>query len=396
MSPPGVALVFAALVLAAPREAPTTDPRTAAKLEQAVEHLQAERWGQAREILEPLHQKRQLSPYESARVERMLAAAAQGEAQYDEARRHLGEAIASGGLSEGELADARFSIAQLFMAEERWQAGIEALRAWMASGAKPEAHAYYLLAAAHYRLGQSAQAVEAAQRAVDLQVRPDEAQLGLLASLRLEREEWAQAAPLLARLVGLAPAKKLYWTQLSSVLWAQGKSDEALAVMQLAYAGGSLTEPDELRRLADLLLRAGVPRRAAEVLAAGIEQHTLPGEREDFERLGQAWLAARHPERALPALERAAALAQGGEAYLRLAAVHVEREDWAAAVSALDRARERGGLTAPAAAELLLGVALLGAEQPQRARQHFLRAAEDPERRAEAEGWLRFLDDEGL
>jgi tetratricopeptide (TPR) repeat protein len=112
------------------------------------------------------------------------------------------------------------------------------------------------------------------------------------------------------------------------------------------------------------------------------------------EKLGNCWVAAREYDRAVPALERAADLAETGDLYVRLGEVQVQREDWVGAAAALRRGLEKGRLANPGNAQLLLGIASYGQRKPEEARTWFRRAAQHGKTRAEAEGWLQHVEQE--
>ncbi len=371
--------------------APDIDQKTGAKLNKALELLTAEKYDQAREILEGLNRDR-LSPYELARVESILAAIAQGQEKTALAREHLKKAIDSGGLNDQEVMSMRFQIAQLWLAEEKWKEGIEALKSWFASGATPNSNAYYLLAVAYYQQKDFKSALEPAQKAVDLAERPQEGWLQLLLALRLEREEYDPALPILKRLLSIAPAKKTYWMQLSNVYGMMEKYGEALVPMQMAYYAGFFSDAGEYRRLADLAINQNVPYRAAVVLTKAIDEKKIEPDVRDWEKLGNCWVAARHYDKAVAPLTRAATLAESGDIYLRIAEIHVQREEWQKAVDAVRRALDKGRLKNPTDAQMLMGVALVSQKKLKEARGYFQRAVEDSKAKGEAQGWLRFID----
>jgi len=373
--------------------APVMDMKVGIKLNKAVELLNADKYEEARELLLGLNRDR-LSPYELARVESVLAAIAQGQDKMGEAREHLQKAIDSGGLNDQEISSTRFQLAQLFLAEEKWKEGIAALKAWFASGVTPNANAYYLLAVAYYQLKDWKSALEPAQKAVDLNDRPQEGWLQLLLALRLEREEYEPAVPLLRRLIGLAPTKKTYWMQLSNVYGMMEKYGDAIVPMEIAYAAGYFTEPGEYRRLADLAINQNIPYRAATLLTRAIDEKKLEPDQKDWEKLGNCLVAARHFNRAIAPLTRAATMADSGDVYLRIAEIHVQHEEWPKAVEAVTHALDKGKLKNPADAQMLMGVALVSQKKHKEARAYFLRASEDPKAKAEAQGWLRFIDAE--
>jgi tetratricopeptide (TPR) repeat protein len=367
------------------------DQKIGAKLNKAIELLNADKYEEAKAVLESINMAR-LSPYELARVESILAAIAQGQEHPSEARDHLLKAIESGGLNDQEVLSTRFQVAQLFLAEEKWKEGVAALKAWFASGATPNSNAYYLLAVAYYQMKEYALALEPAQKAIDLSDKPQEGWLQLLLALRLEREEYDLAVPILHKLLKASPGKKNYWLQLSNIYGMAEKYAEALVPMQMAYAAGLLTEASEYRRLADLALHQNIPYRAAVVLSKAIEDKKIPPEFKDWEKLGNCWIASRQYDKAIAPLTKAAALAENGDSYVRLAEIEVQLEDWQKAVDALVHALDKGNLKSESEAHILMGVVLLNQKKLKEARARFQRAIEDPKKRAEAEGWIRYID----
>src|SRR5262252_6171746 len=177
----------------------------------------------------------------------MLASIASSEQQYDESRKNLELAIQSGGMSDDEILNAQYSVAQLYMVQERWNEGITALKKWFETAPNPNAGAYYLLAIAYYRTDNRKAAIEPAQKAVDMSEKPQPNWIELLLALRLEAEQYDKALPLLKYLVSASPEKRNYWMQLSAVYRQMEKYDESLAVIQCAQYAGFITEPSDIK-----------------------------------------------------------------------------------------------------------------------------------------------------
>jgi tetratricopeptide (TPR) repeat protein len=375
------------------RDAPSVDPTTGKRLVEAIEHLKADRHAQARAALGKLDPER-LSPYERSRFEQIHASIASAQGDHDGALVHVSEAIGSGGLNEQELAQAEFQIAQLYMAQEKWREGIAALEKWLAPPREPNSNAYYLLAVAYYQLGQHERALAPAQRAIDLGDKPQESWLQLLLALRIEREEYREAVPILKRLIGIAPDRKSYWVQLSSVHARLGSHPDAAAPLQLAFRAGLLTEESELRRLAELLMAAGIPYRAALILDDAIEGKRVQPDARLYQTLANCWIASSEYDRAIQPLERAAEATGSGELFVRLGQLHVQREDWVGATDALARALRDGHLENAGDAQLLMGIAFYHQRKPREARTWFQRAREHASTKSQADGWLRHLEKE--
>lgn len=361
---------------------PAVGAATGKVLNAAIEALEQMRYDDALAAIATIESSK-LSPYERSKLEQIRFSIAFDSGGFGEARAHLAAAIDAGGLNAQEISQARYQIAQSYMAEQRWQDGAAALEQWFASTENPNSAAYYLLAVAHYQVADYDGALAPAQRAVDLTDAPQESWLALLLAVRLQRHEYQDAVRLLQRLVVLVPAKKTYWLQLSAAYGQLEDYGDALAAMQLAYNAGLLTDEAELRRFVDLLVFNHLPYRGARVLEDAIDRQAVSlVDAAVYEKLANCWIAAREFERAVAPLQRAGELSRSGEPFARLAEVHVQREDWPAAEQALRVALERGGLRDAANAELLLGIVLLHQNRLDEARQWLAQAERSPAHRA--------------
>ena len=375
----------------ATRAAPVVDVQTGKALQAAIDFLNAEDYVSAREAVSDLRLDR-LSPYERSRVEQVLFSIEFSEENYAAARDHLHEAIAAGGLNEQELSQAKYQVAQLFLAEEKWREGADALEAWFATEPAPNAGAWYLLAVARYQLEDLERALPAVERAIELMEKPQESWLQLALALRLQREEFDKALPLLEQLIEAVPARETYWIQLASVYSQLSRYEEALAVLQLAQAGGMLGEATEVLQLVDLLMLNEIPFRAARLLEQAIADERVPADVRSLQKLADCWIAAREFDRSTGPLERAAELDTAGNLFVRLGEVNVHREDWAAAAAALQRGIEKGGLRDTGSAELLLGIAFMQQKDLDQAREWFSRAAKSDHQNRAATGYLQLID----
>jgi tetratricopeptide (TPR) repeat protein len=378
------------------------DAVTARILGEAIEFFNMDNNTAARASLAELNIEK-LSPYERGRVEQLLAGIAFEEDNYAEAREHLELAIASGGLNAQELSSNRFQIAQSYMAEENWAQGAASLESWFETAVNPNSSAYYLLAVAYYQQGEESDAEEVTARlhdralppaikAVELADKPQEAWVQLVVALLMRKEDYRGAVPWLERLVELAPDKKSHWLQLSNVYQEIEEYPKALAVTQLAYMAGLLTEDSEIRRLADLLVYNEIPYRGGQILEQAIAAGKMKPDAALYEKLANCWMAAGEFDKSVPPLTRAAELATTGDLFVRLGEVQVQREDWAAAQSALERGLNKGGLRDQGYAQLYMGIVLLKQDKPGEAREWFVRASRSEKHRRQAEGYLQYLD----
>ena len=393
-------IVLLVTVLAAPSGAqqPASsrqlDTSTAQALSAAIEALNREEYDRARGLVTSLPPAT-LTPFARSRVEQILFSVAYQQERYDEARDHLQRAIGAGGLSEQEVTDAHYQSAQLLLQQERWPEGVAALESWLATAKQRSAAAYYLLAVAYYQSNEFAKALPMARAAIDHMELPQESWLTLLNALYLQQERFQDAASVLNQLIVLAPGKKTYWLQLSSVYGKLENYGNALAIMQLAHDGGMLTESAEILRLADLLMFNNVPLRAATVLEEGLAANRVPADETTYTKLANSWIEAREFDNAVSALERAGALAATGAALVRLGEVQIERGDWTNAEAALMQAIAKGGLSDLGYAQFLIGVALYNEGRLAESRGWFEQSRSTPDHREPSEAYLRYIAAEG-
>jgi tetratricopeptide (TPR) repeat protein len=374
-----------------PASAPTISERTGEKLNKAIELLDTDNYSGAIAVLSEINLEK-TSPYERSRIEQIWAGISYAQGDYDGARQHLSQAINAGGFNEHEVSQARYQIGQMFMAEEKWKEGAAALEDWFRTAKDPNSAAYYLLAAAYYQMEDLDRALAPAKKAVELTDKPQASWIELLLGLYLQRENYQASVPLLERLIVMEPEKKTHWLRLSSLYQAQEKYPEALAALQVAYNAGYMSGDADYVRLADMLRFNDIPFRSARVIEKAIEDGNITANAEIYEKLANAWIQAGDYEKAIPPLERAARMSDTGDLYARLGQVQVQREEWAAAVAALQSGIDKGRLDDTGNAELLMGIALLNQKKLGEARGWFERASRSDKQRKMALSYMQLID----
>ena len=366
------------------------DAATGKILTEAIEALNKDNYAGAKAAIAKLKMD-SLSPYERSRTEQIQASIYSAEDNYGAARQHLQAAIAAGGLNEKEVQDTRYQIAQMFLAEEKWKDGAAALEEWFRTAQNPNGAAYYLLAVAYYQMNDYKRAIVPAKKAVDLTDKPQEGWVQLVLALYLQQEQYSEAAPLLRRLIGIAPEKKTYWQQLSSVYGQMEDYQKALSVLQLAYSGGIITDDSDIRRLADLQLFNEIPYRCGEMLEDAIDKKLLKVDFKLYEKQANCWISARDFDKAIGPLNRAAEMAASGDTYVRLGEVQVQRSKWADAAQALQAGIRKGNLKDAGNANLLLGIAQFNQKNWGAATDALTRARAFDKHRKMADGYLQLV-----
>jgi tetratricopeptide (TPR) repeat protein len=129
-----------------------------------------------------------------------------------------------------------------------------------------------------------------------------------------------------------------------------------------------------------------------EALTARFQKGRLESDVESYEFLASCWIAAREYEKGIEPLRRAADLSDNGELYVRLAEVHVQREEWQDAAEAMRLALTKGKIKDLGRAQLLMGFVSLKQNKLSDARSLFQQASADKALHAQAEAWLKHVD----
>lgn len=376
----------------------TVDPKTAKKLNHVHELLQEDQLDEALKVLGTFKPQK-MKDYPAAMVHQTYGFIHANREKYEEATESYEAALGLEALPEGAQLSARFVLGQLYLRMEDYDRAIDTFELWFRDGAnakvppEPNASAYYTLAVAYYQADRTDEALVPAQKTVDMTDEPREGWLNLLLAIRMGRKDYKETVPLLETLVSRFP-RKSYYMQLAAVYSELGFDKKSLAVQQLAYTLDLLTSHRELTRLAQLYLFNDLPYRAALVLEKGLGEAYVDSLSKSWRLLGNAWLASREYEKALAPLQKAAELAEDGELYLRVGQVHVQREEWQQAVEAIEKGLEKGGLTIPGQAHLLIGIARYNQKKIGSARASFVKARSDEKAKKAAETWLEHIDRE--
>ncbi|MGH8614735.1 MAG: tetratricopeptide repeat protein [Gammaproteobacteria bacterium] len=340
----------------APKEQQGVSQPAYESLTKARKLLDQQHYGEALGVLHELLPKVKDNAYEAALTQQALAYVHLARKDYPKAIGAIEAALAKESLPSEVCHSLYYNLAQVYIQTEDYGRGLKALDQWFAKEKDPPADAYYLAAIAHHRLKQPDAAIKALQRAIAKGGKPKEEWNQLLLALYFESQRYAEAIPVLKKLLVAHPHSKDYWHYLTDVQLQLKRESEALATLKQAHRLVELSEAD-LVRLAQLNLRANLPYSAARLLEREMANGRIGKTSANLELLGNSWAMARERERAVTALEQAAAVSGTGTIHLEIARMHLGMEHWAQAARSLEQALSRGGLKDPAYAKLLLGFA---------------------------------------
>ena len=376
----------------------TLDEMTWKQLNSIYEAVGEERYDEAYESLRKLLNRAGRDRYLQAIINQGLAQVEWSRGRYEPALNYFEKAVELDALPDEAHFALMYQIAQLYFMQDRYDEALERLDLWFCTvpPEKVTSAAYVLKASIHARKEDYPGALEAIERAIAMDADPRESWYQMKLAAHYELEQYPQAAETLEVLISRWPDKKLYWIQLSQIHYRLKQDERALAVLALAYRKGLLDKQTDITYLSSLYSNANVHYKAAEVLEQGIRDGIVQPTKLHWTLVADAWYAAEELENALQAYDEAGRLADDGLTDLRRGYILVDLERWPAALEALNRALEKGGLDERQAGEsyLLRGMAQFNLGDFGAASSDWTQAGRYEKTRAAARQWLNHLEEE--
>ena len=349
----------------------------------------AESEGKLTELAQGAH-----GDYEKAIILQTLGFVYASESKQEKAIETFQQAIATNALPQQVHEQMMFNIAQLYVADDKWDKGMQALNTYLAESCNPLPDAHILLASVYSEKKQWADGLKQVNLALVKSKAPKESWLQLKLALHYELHDLPHCAEVLVHLVAMAPNKEDYWKQLSGILYEIKKDPEALAVLSLAERKGYIDTEQEYRNLSNMYMYMQIPFKAATLLERGLAQKQVEPSEKNLESLSNAWLAAREYDKAEAAMKKAATVSDKGELYKRLGEIQIQDEKWKDALESLQKAQQKGGLKDPGQTAFLLGVCAVQLKQWKLADTALRQAMQDEKTAKAAAQWLNELQQE--
>lgn len=369
----------------------TMQPTTLKKLQKFYEYAEEEDFDSALEVLISLAKRKSLKKHDRAMVYQLMGFMYAQKEDYGRAVKAMERSIKQDAMTFASTQQVKFALGQLYMAEDRMDDAIRVLEDWYHQEENPTADANYRLAGAYMATEQFDKALPYSRKAVALSSEPKERFYQVNLGCEFQLGNFLESLDLL-KLLAMHFPKPRYYKQLAFGYTELGEMDTALAVLQLSYSEGWLTEERELMSLAQRFYSQDLPFQAAKVLKKGIDDGVIEKTEAHLEFLSSALYAAREYNESLEPLSKAAELSESGDLYLRLAQVHLQVESWRDAQNALEQALAKGDLDSPHRAQLLLGITQFEQKRYQTARTAFQKASKDENLSASALQWIEHTD----
>ena len=321
------------------------------------------------------------------------------------------------GLRVGAL----LSMGQLHLVQENYQKGIEYILQWMREVENVTAQSWALLGQAYFSTGDYKKSLSSMEKAISLAeeegYKPREnwyvimaAGISELKSEIGEKESLLRQIDIYEILVNLYP-KKSYFIQLGGSYGQLGRERDYMITLKAAHAKDFLDKESEYKALAQLLLLNKNPYWAAQVLVSGQKKMvTIVDEKTEEEKivpvikdteknlklLADSWRMAQEIDKAIPVLEKSAAMAKDGESYVLLGNLYLSEDKVDLAVEAIKKGLEKGKIKNLSQVYLTLGQAYFELQKFEDAKKNFRVAARDKKKsiKTQANNWIKYTENE--
>jgi tetratricopeptide (TPR) repeat protein len=384
-------LELAALdVVAGPSSTRALSPQVYQRLSEVQELMGQGEYAAAEQRLNRLLPELAPRGYEKAVGLQMLALTQGARQRYRQAAQSLAASVALEVLPEDAQQQARYDLAQLYLAADMPAQAVPVIETWFQQAEQPAAAAYFLLGTAYVQSKQYRKAISPLQRAIETAQSPDESWFQTLLATHYELADYQSCAKVLESMVRLFPERD-YWQQLAGVYLLLHRDERALTVLELAHRQQRLQREQDLLQLAQLYLAQDIPFKAAQLLDTAMQSGAVAASADNLELLAGAWAQARERSKAIAAYQRALRAGAKAQLGLYLAELYIEDEHWEQAAATVETLLKRGGLSDPGDAWLLLGIARYESSAFDAARSAFNEAARYKDASAAARQWLEHL-----
>ena len=300
-------------------------------------------------------------------------------------------------LEHGLVHRCTYILAQLYTANEQYDAALAMLGTWFDQEANPGSRALVFRAQIEYQLELYPAMIRSLEAAIELAdatgVETAESWYTLLSYGYFRLEEYDKVRGVQKILLQNWPRKR-YWSTLAGANSELGNEAEFYSAYSAAHTDGLLDSEAEFVTMAQLYLQNEVPWKAAVLLENEIERGRVEGSERNYRLLSQAWTLAQEDQRAIPALTRAANLSDDGEVDVQLGNTWLNLGRYQECVAAVRNGIDKGDLRNPAHAYIALGMCHYNLQNYARARAAFNDARREGGDRSMIDQWLKVIRDE--
>lgn len=365
--------------------------------------LEEEDWPKSMEMLEGIEASTKTckSPYEQTQLWKFKGYVYYSLDDFPGAIRSYRQVINGEGTPEDLRLDTRYTLAQLYTAEERYAEAAAELEIWIEESTIVSNAARGLLAQIYYQLDRKEDSLTMLELAIDdVESKgklPKERWWSLQRVLYYEKNDYNRVVEILEKLVKHYP-KWTFWKQLGGMYGEQERPLDQLVASEVVYINDKFDKENQVMGMGYMYLAAEVPYKAAQIISKGMDDGIIEKNAKNLEVLGTAWYQAKELNLALSSLDRASQYSDSGDLQARMAGIYLDLGKDKQAYKASLKAADKGSIKRPSSNYLIMGNALVNMHCYKDAISAFQKALKVSETKKEKKfptQWIRYADVEG-
>jgi tetratricopeptide (TPR) repeat protein len=365
--------------------------------------LEEENWPKSMEMLEGIEASTKTckSPYEQTQLWKFKGYVYYSLDDFPGAIRSYKQVINGEGTPEDLRLDTRYTLAQLYTAEERYAEAAAELEIWIEESTIVSNAARGLLAQIYYQLDRKEDSLTMLELAIDdVESKgklPKERWWSLQRVLYYEKNDYNRVVEILEKLVKHYP-KWTFWKQLGGMYGEQERPLDQLVASEVVYINDKFDKENQVMGMGYMYLAAEVPYKAAQIISKGMDGGIIEKNAKNLEVLGTAWYQAKELNLALSSLDRASQYSDSGDLQARMAGIYLDLGKDKQAYKASLKAADKGSIKRPSSNYLIMGNSLVNMHCYKDAISAFQKALKVSETKKEKKfptQWIRYADVEG-
>ena len=365
--------------------------------------LEEEDWPKSMEMLEGIEASTKTckSPYEQTQLWKFKGYVYYSLDDFPGAIRSYRQVINGEGTPEDLRLDTRYTLAQLYTAEERYAEAAAELEIWIEESTIVSNAARGLLAQIYYQLDRKEDSLTMLELAIDdVESKgklPKERWWSLQRVLYYEKNDYNRVVEILEKLVKHYP-KWTFWKQLGGMYGEQERPLDQLVASEVVYINDKFDKENQVMGMGYMYLAAEVPYKAAQIISKGMDDGIIEKNAKNLEVLGTAWYQAKELNLALSSLDNASQYSDSGDLQARMAGIYLDLGKDKKAFKASLKAADKGNIKRPSSNYLIMGNALVNMHCYKDAISAFQKALKVSETKKEKKfptQWIRYADVEG-
>ncbi|MEO6517389.1 MAG: tetratricopeptide repeat protein [Pseudoxanthomonas sp.] len=329
----------------ATREEPSIkgSPKLASKLQKLFEAYQKDDSAKTREQADEILANAAATNYDKAVAAQLASQAAYNLDDSAATIAYLKQAIELNALDNNNHYQLMYMLAGVQLQEDQFSEGLATIDQYFAETKSQKPDELALKGQGLYQAERYAEAIPVLKQAIETSPEPKDNWQQLLMASYAETGQTADAVQMAEKIAAKSPADKKAQMNLANVYLQADKLDQAAAVLEKLRASGQLTDEKDYRQLfATYSNMDGKEKQVISVINEGMQKGIMKPDQQTYLALAQAYYYSDQVAPAIDAWQKAAPLSKDGETYLNLAKVLWQEGRVSEAKQAAKTALEKG------------------------------------------------------